>query len=119
MAHVVFPESEGGRESHPAVFHRSEERVFPRAGVGSRVGDDVDTTANCGKDVRAGIGVDENGFVRAMSFVRSCLEGAFRERWTARGRGEKFYAVDAFVEEGFGGGRCLRWVGDFRSRKLH
>jgi hypothetical protein len=87
--------------------------------MGSCVSDDVDTATDCGEDVCGSIGVDEDRFASAMSFVCGGLEGAFWKRGAARGRSEKFYAVDALAEKFLGGVRGLCGVGYFRSRELH
>ena len=119
MTRVVFPESERGRESYVVVFHRGEERIVPRAGVGRGVGDDVDAAADGSEDVGGVVRMDEDGFVGAMRFVDGALDGGFGERGAALGGGEKFDGVDAAVEEIFCGVGGLRGVGDFGRGKFH
>src|SRR5579859_1059816 len=119
MAHVVLPESESGRESYAAILHRGEEGIVPWAGMGSCVSDDIDPAANCGENVTGTVWMNEDGFTSAMSLVRGSLKGALWKRGAAGRRGEKLYAVDAFIEKLPGSGSSLRRVGYFWSGKFH
>src|SRR6266516_1199273 len=99
MAHVVLPYCKGWCEGHSPVLHRRKDRFVPRAGVGSGVSNDINSTSNRGEHVRAAIWVNKDRFPQPMGFVYSGLNGALRKRGTARRRCEQLYAVHAFIQE--------------------